>query len=259
MKLANLTRKDLDIVYKGVVLLYTVEDFKNFITFYESDVANVVRKLFNSGLPIDRWDHFLVNSPAGITLNAAVNKCKIAGGSPFIEMDKISNEVNIAKLEVISRGDILVQQKNGSYFYIRDESQYDIDIISEDYEFSLDIKYHIGKNTKYINLENDPELEQHTKDFMKENDENFSYILNLRNCDKYKLSKIFKLFVKNGGESLYLYTTGMDTLQMRDYIQIAIDAGIKKGLFEFNAGKDQDIVDVMDEFSYNMDIEYKFL
>lgn len=258
MQLVNLTNKSKPYLdYKDVVLIRTAEDFKAFIEFYKGDAKKVVTQVLKSGVPKDRWDHLYFKSPAGIAFMAAVAKCNIAGGAPLLLMDELGDETLHSKLNIILRGHTLVQQQIGSYFGIEDESEWDIKVLSEDYDFGLTKTHKIPMGTKYINLENDPELEQHTLDFMKENDPNFSYVLNLRNYSKDDLVKVFKTFVQRGGESLYLYTTGLDVPQIKEYLEAAVEAGVKAAKFEFNAG-DQGFIPILERCT-EMKIDYDFL
>lgn len=259
MELVNLKHKTMNLFYKNMTLLSTLEDLEEYIKFYEDDVKKVTTKVLKSNVPSSRYDHLYFTSPAGLAFMAGVQVCKIRGGIPFIEMDKAGEEMINNKGKAIINGKIVVQNPNGSYFTVENLDDYEVQVLSDKVTFEVPKVFHVGTNPKYINLENDPDLEEHTKNFMKENDENFSYILNLRNFYNNDLEVIFKRFVYRGGKSLYLYTTGLDIEQMRNYIQVAIDSGIKEGLFEFNAGENPEIINVMEEFNSKMNIQYKFL
>ena len=111
--------------------------------------------------------------------------------------------------------------------------------------------YVINKNTKYINLENDPELEEHTIKYLTSIDPNYSYICELRNYNIEELVEIFKDFQDNGGDTVYVYTTGMDVPQMYDYTEAIVQSGIKKVEFEFNAGYDMEHDGIIEDLKIN--------
>lgn len=96
--------------------------------------------------------------------------------------------------------------------------------------------YTIKENTQYINLENDPELEERTRQYLGERDANYSHILNLHKFSKANLVKVFTEFKANGGSIVHVYTTGTNVPQMYEYFDAAKEAGLNDFVFEFNAG-----------------------
>jgi len=108
--------------------------------------------------------------------------------------------------------------------------------------FEHKVKYWIRPGTKYMNLENDWELEKDAVEWLRNNDKNYSYITELSTLHlRYQLPHLMKEFVDNGGTHIYVYTTGQNFMQMYDYSKVAIRAGIKNFVFDFNSGMDNNI------------------
>lgn len=93
----------------------------------------------------------------------------------------------------------------------------------------------INDKTQYINLENDPHLEEHTRQYLGQRDPKFSYILNLGGYSKDALVQVFTEFKAKGGKTVYVYTTGMNVPQMYEYFDAAQKAGLHDFEFHFNA------------------------
>ena len=128
---------------------------------------------------------------------------------------------------------------------------------NEPYDPTEEATYEIKENTKYINLENDAELEKHTLKHFKEVDPNYSYVCNLRSFSQAELIKIFKEFKANGGETAYLYTTGFDVDQVFEYSYALQEAGITKIDFEFNSGITDKLQDALDTLGETMTVSAK--
>ena len=147
---------------------------------------------------------------------------------PFLVTGKIQSIENL-----INRGEKVLINSVGGYCYLMD----DMEIIEETkFVLTKPNTVDIKKNTKYINLENDAELEQHTIDYLTPIDPNFSSVCRLRDFNKEELVEIFEKFLENGGEMVYVYTTGIDERQMWEYTSAIIDSGIMRVEFEFNCG-----------------------
>lgn len=104
-------------------------------------------------------------------------------------------------------------------------------------------KVYMPDNPRVINLENDWEPEEKAIEWM-ENEYGrgkYAYITELRLITKRHLGFIFDDFVKKGGHTVYVYTTGSNHEQMYEYSEIAMLSGLKKFIFDFNCGMDDDI------------------
>ena len=125
------------------------------------------------------------------------------------------------------------------------------------YDPTEETTYEINENTKFINLENDADLERHTIKHLKKVDPNYSYVCNLRSFSFDELVDIFRKFKANGGEAAYLYTTGFDIDQVHEYCEALQEAGITKIDFEFNSGITDQLQEALDTIAENMSISVK--
>lgn len=140
----------------------------------------------------------------------------------------ISNGMYIA-LSLVNGSYMCFEKADRNFKIIKSKAEY----------FSGELK----ENSKYINLENDPKLEIFTMDELSKIDENYSHILNLRHLSDNALRNTLKRFVKNGGDTVWQYTTGGDVEQMYSYSEIAIKAGVQHFIFYFNSGENEKIKD----------------
>ena len=84
-------------------------------------------------------------------------------------------------------------------------------------------------------------MEDFAKKYLSKKDECYSYVLNLYSFSQEELRAIFEEFKQEGGEILYVYTTGLNVPQMYAYTEAAMKAGIKNFEFDFNSGINDDI------------------
>jgi hypothetical protein len=134
----------------------------------------------------------------------------------------------------------------------------DCTIVAErEVDFSFKPTYSIKPDTSYINLENDPKLEDFSKKYLQSKDENYSYIVNLGHHSKEQLTDIFSEFVINGGHTVYVYTTGMKTDQMYQYFDIAYNCGINNFEFDFNSGITPAIQDFLNYAKTKATVSFK--
>lgn len=127
---------------------------------------------------------------------------------------------------------------------------------SEDIEvFPTEAKYYIGKNSKVINLENDFELENEATDYMRTNFKSYSYIKDMKVLTDTQFLNIFNEFVAQGGDTVYVYTTGVDYEQMYEYSRYALQSGLKNFIFDFNSGIGKDINRFIDWLSERANVK----
>lgn len=229
MKQATVKTK-FDEVYTAL-LLETFVDVNEYAELLQSGVTELTVRLMKSNVSPDRWDHLLGKDDAGGIYAAGYTAATIKGTNPIFEVPSLVDGKLHAITKYILDGEtILVNPAGGfcpcveGYHTILDVTEY-----VQDYSDSAVIK----DDTRYINLENDPELEQHTIDYLSKWDPNFSYIVNLRKFSTDELTDLFIEFKKKGGNTVYVYTTGMDTEQMFEYTDAMIRAYISDVEFEF--------------------------
>ncbi len=247
MKKVDILDTKLGMNYHDYILLETISDWYAYKTLAFDDLSMAHCKVMNSSVPNDRWDHFNISGIGACAFTTAVMKANINGGNPILDSIKGLDETTDYKRDLIERGERVVVNSNGGFFWLLPHHE----IVNEecwDGDSNRDHLVCIRDNTVLLNLENDPELEQHSIDYMSERDENYSYILDMRGWSYGAMKHHFTEFKDNGGESLYVYTTAMDVPQVDMYLKLAVDCGIMKAIIELNAGTSTELTRVMDRY-----------
>lgn len=225
------------------IMLSTPEELLEYSAHVSEKVVEQTTRLLKSQANPNRWDHMITATPEGSILAGALASCKIKGGRPIFEMDAVMQRKFMNMLEHIAKGEHVLVNSRGGYCTMHE----DFEILSTSVlDTGFKPTHVINKNTTYINLENDPELENRTKQYLGERDPNFSYVLNLRKYDKTALTAVFNDFKANGGKIVHVYTTGMDVPQMYDYFEAAQTAGLNDFVFEYNSGISEGIQGFID-------------
>ena len=240
------------------LMLDSIEDVIEYSGTLCKGVENTLKRLISSKVDISRWDHMVGrNDPDGV-MGAAITKSWIIGTNPIYEVGPIADQKIKNMLNSVQAGETILVNSVGGYCPFT-EGYHKI-IEESEYVSVRERTYVINKNTKYINLENDPKLEEHTIEYLTSIDPNYSYICELREYDVDELVKIFKEFQDNGGDTVYVYTTGINVVQMFEYSDAIIQSGIKKVEFEFNAGYDEEHDDVIKLLKTNdVDVSVKYV
>lgn len=237
------------------VLIDTMEDLLDHLSLCESSTIKELLKLFKSDLPVEKWDHYKPSMEAG-ALSMSVALSKIEGTNPIYSIDRCLSEISKNKINSFIKHGAIFINKMGGYFPFQEKS---VRIISEKPFIKEDILskfYRVPDNTKNLNLENDPELEPYTvKNLSKLEGDHFSYVTCLRDFSNEKLLKIMKKFVKNGGDTLWVYTTGSDTLQMHVYMDLSLEAGINNFVFKFNSGNNDKLTKLLHKYDKHPDVK----
>lgn len=214
------------------ILLENADALMEYMEYTSELVVEQMKRLIKSKAHVERWDHMITNTPEGSLLAATILHCKMHGKNPILEMDGIMQQKFLHMLQAIIKGNRVLVNSVGGYCTMLPSWEIDT---QEDMYIGFQPTHVINENTQYINLENDPELESHTRQFLGERDKNFSYVLNLHKYDKDALVKVFTEFKVKGGSIVYVYTTGMNVPQMYDYFEAAKTAGLNDFVFHFNA------------------------
>lgn len=217
------------------IQLKTINDVHEYMEHLGHDVSEAIAKLIRSDIMPENWDHVRMSGSKGGVLRASVMTAYVKETNPLYEIDSLIQTKLMNMMKEIVKGEVVLVNMNGGYCTFSED--YHTILCEVEFDDTPKDTSVINKNTKYINLENDPELEKRTIEYLSQQDKNYSYVLNLRNYDVAALTEIFKSFVQNGGEVVYVYTTGLDVQQMFDYSEALIAAGIKHVEFEFNCGK----------------------
>lgn len=240
------------------IILSSLEDILEYQQLLTRNTVDTFSYVAKNNIPVDRWDHYGSNGDYGNSFNLTIQTCKLSGGRPVLEFDKITNSKCLNMSKIINMGRDVVVNKNGGYCDFC-PTRHEILEYCGDFKSSTNKAAVIKENTKYINLENDPVLERHSKDFLNKVDSNYSYVLRLCEFSKDELISVFKDFKSKGGEVVYVYTTGSNVSQMWEYCNAVIAAGLKNIVFEFNAGEiegHQDLFEFLVNNSINLQYNY---
>lgn len=214
------------------MLVDTPEALMAFMEHTSSRVVAEVSHLIREKADIESWGDIPRTTPAAGILAATVAHCKLHGKNPIYELDGIINKRFSNMLGEILDGNRVLINSAGGYCFMLPEWE----IETEEPVYLGWVPTHVvNEQTQYINLENDPYLEAHTRQYLGQRDPKFSYILNLGGYSKDALVKVFTEFKASGGKVVYVYTTGMNVPQMYEYFEAAQLAGLNDFEFEFNS------------------------
>lgn len=235
-------------IAEDVRILNCAKDVAEYIQEFSDEAVTDFSR--SCRVPQSRISH--LNNGSCVTTANILSEMR--GTSLANEMSSLIHQKSLNLLRAIGEGETVIVNSSGGYTYLTDE--YEILSIKDHNRYDT---YHIGNNSKYINLENDAELEQRTIDYLSNKEDDFSYILNLKRYNKKELCRVFKEFQSNGGETVYVYTTGIDVEQMYTYMNCAISSDISKFEFEFNAGITEEISKFIHKYKRLSYIDFKVI
>ncbi len=243
MKLAKIKWNGEEEIRENI-LLSTVQEVYEYSQMTSDTAASNISEWLKGRIPPNRWDHYIRNTGTwGNPLVSAVSEMFITGKNAIYTVDThIHKKYTNMCLGVIA-GHKIVVNKVGGYCYLTDKLHEVISI--EDFIKDNPRFYVINEGTQWMNLENDPQVEERTKEYLGAIDPNFSYICHLHQYAEVELRVIFKEFKDKGGIGIHVYTTAGNITQMEEYSRAIVHAGIKNVIFEFNAGINDDIVEVV--------------
>lgn len=227
-----------------------------FLEWQRDNILADFTTILKSGIAYDRWDHFSGKTIKTIHAMACI---KLLRGdvAPFNVHQQSLSEYAMSFFSGFDRckeDEVLVVNNNGGYTYFKKN---ELGVIKD---FVIDVmqNVHLVANSKIITIENDPMLEEWTKETVKVP---FSYILELRKFTSDQLKTAFwdwKKTITNcvHGSTLLVYTTGIDFEQMKKYLTVAKSAHIDVVLLIPSAGHSL-LFDTAVEFgkSINLDVQ----
>lgn len=235
MKYANVTTnvgcnaKSQSMTYYNRIILENIEDLQEYFNYTQDEIVEGVRIVLKSNVSPDSYDHLVRQNVFGGLLATSFTDCQMKGGNPLINLDKVVTQKFINFTRHILAGEKIMLNQVGGYCFVGDGT---IEWINAP---DNKLTCTINTGTKYINLENDPVLEQYSKDYLSLVDKNYSYVTNMFRMRAADFNIVFNDFVDAGGTTVFVYTTGMDVDQMFVYFDSAVDTGIKNFEFVFNA------------------------
>ena len=247
-----LTKFDEEAKYTA---LTTVDDVNDYAESLGHHVENAVTRMLKSKVPIDRWDHMITRDDQGGVIGAAVQTANVRGTNPIYEVGPLYDQKIQSFFQMVAAGTTILVNSNGGYCPF--DPDYHTIIEEVEYTAPEKFKYKIKKGTKYINLENDPNLEPNAANYLRKVDPNYSWITNLYNVSEDRLCEILTEFREAGGEVVYVFTTATNVEQMYLYSRCIIDAGIRKVEFKFSVEPiEQDVKEVIKHLEdFNIEVE----
>lgn len=243
MKYANVKQNNM--LYENRIILLTVEDVYRYFDAIEPEFQNGIKSLIKTSETMERWGHLIRHNNFGSLLAMASAKTYINGGNTLLELAKVYDLKMFNMITYIISGKRIMVNDVGGYCFINHNS-----IIEYIDEPVRKIDYYISEHASYINLENDPILEDYTvRNFPDRS--RISYIFNSFSLTQDELSCILQEFKSKGGYGIWQYTTAMDIDQLYMYINTGISVGLTDFIINFNAGTNKDIEDLI-EFYKNL-------
>ncbi|HSE99778.1 MAG TPA: hypothetical protein VLA48_02690 [Nitrososphaeraceae archaeon] len=241
------------------ILFESLDDVKYIKEALKKAENGVITKFAKSGESAERLDHIIggfkplekaIASLSCLTkLTHDINPIYSLGNSSGIYLKSLTSQ--------LMQGREVFQNKNGGLCPV--EFSLEVLEVLEDNLSKIedDPTYSIRENSKVINLENDWYLESKALDYMNKRFGNYtySYIKDLKTTSEASYKYIFKKFKEQGGEYIYVYTTGIDVEQMYEYSFHALDANLTKFIFDFNRGLDKNIQKFIDWLSERAEVE----
>lgn len=219
-----------------------VEQYSNIIQFYGEKAIKKILKNGINNIPPDHLITGMEGHEKGLSMFAHY-RAKFNKSNTLREMDGAVNQYLDSLIKIVQGFDKAFINVNGGIMPVKDNLMEIRNVENIKWKSDKRNSYVIRKDTKVINLENDPCLERNSKDYMEEiiKDNEYSLITELILFDKEDLKSVFKEFIEKGGETVFVYTTGRNVQQMYDYSNAAIEAGLNHFIFDFNSGTNEEI------------------
>lgn len=227
--------------YEGI-LLRNHEDLWQYMEVCSKEIELGIRSVFKSSEPAERWDHLLSTGDGGVfagLFTMSIAESRMKGLNPLMNLDAVILRKYMAMTKSLNEGNIIVINKMGGWC-INGDNEY---VIHGEEPYSPMRNYYIGKKgqTRLINLENDPFVEEFTRVHLYKADNNYSIIKNMFHWKKADFIEVLSEFKRAGGEGIWVYTTGSDVDQMYIYTISALEVGLHEFNFIFNAGRTPEI------------------
>lgn len=250
MKYANVTQNNLS--YENRIIVESTGDLLEYFDSIEPEFRAGITALLKTKEPMGRWDHLIRSNNFGSVLAMAVTKTGMNGGNTLFELAKVYDKKLFTMMKYIIDGRVIMINNVGGYCFVSTDAN--VEYITKP---SKKIDYFIAKNPNYINLENDPFLEDYTVNYFQRNNQSLSHVLNSFSLTKDELKEILTEFKSKGGIGVWQYTTAMDIDQLYMFIDTGIKVGLTEFIMNFNAGSNQDIVDLIDHYNKISNIKFE--
>lgn len=233
-------------------LLESVKDLEDYREMSDTRFMKGINSVIQSHVPIERWNNVANKNEFSSIFRFAIAEAHAKGESVLKELANIYDVKMLNMFNSILDGKKLIVNSLGGYCFLTHD---DYEIIDS---YSKKMTYKIDNGTKFINLENDPTLEDFTINHLSKLDKNFSYILEASSLSKDELFDILIKFKNAGGIGIWQYTTASNIEQLYMFIDIGIEIGLKQFMIYFNAGNNMDIKELIAKYEINENIDFKY-
>lgn len=219
------------------ILLESLSDLQDYTNFLQKKPLAMARKILKLSEPIERVDHCFDSFEAKekAILQLSIHRSNVSGKNLIYCLDSATSSLIQSLAKHLAKGAVFLNQ-SGGFCPMRLLEMVSISGVVNSDELKPP-NVNIKQGSKFLILENDPQLEAKAIKICSKNlDDSFSYIVNLRELSSLQLRRTFQQFITQGGEGLYVYTTGSDIEQLYEYVSIACQTGMKKIVFTFTAG-----------------------
>lgn len=255
----------------SVIAEYILIENEDDLTEYENLLTNAageqIRKCLTSPLFPDKVDHMLGARDMGTQLLAVAHIEASAHQLTHEKPDILNNPLYrietaaAAKIAAFRRAlgrdhHILVGSAGGYMFHMPGRTE-----ILETYDKRPESgapKPFVRPGNKIIVLENDWTIPSESRAFLDRRSggwTNWSNIVGLRDYTHEQLVELLRQFKTDGGEEVFVYTTGADVPQMFDYTDALIEAGLTKLILYFVDGATDKHADYFKKFRPVLNIE----
>lgn len=246
------------------ILIENEEDLAEYEQLLDNAAGQQIAKCLHSPLFPDKVDHMLGAHDMGTQLLAVAHieasAHQVSHPEPHILNNPLFRIQNAATRKIailrkiLSNGNKpLIGSAGGFMWYMPDRmeilSTYDKKPQGAPVPF-----LRVGHKT--IVLENDWELPRESVRYLDKlrGWGNYSVIRGLRDYNHTQLVALLKQFKDNGGEEVFVYTTGLDVSQMFDYTHAILEAGLNKLVLYFTGGSDEKHVEYFEKFGPALNI-----
>lgn len=216
--------------------LASEEELEEYIEYESPRLTKSIQGILRSRVP----DHYSDYASGFVYHNLySFNNKNIVEGAA--KVDAALYEKYDRMRSSIKEGIPVLVNREGGYCFFREDYH---ELVSDLEDANMDCEFHqICNRAEIINLENDPSTERYTLDHFRElrkdkySTDDLSTICHLRMYEDKQLLSLLKKFVRNGGDTLFQYTTAMDVDQMFHYTRLCLKAGIKRYIFHLEASE----------------------
>lgn len=228
-----------DQTHYGMLLIRNIDDVEALIEWQKSEIERTWKRVFQSGLSPDCYDHFSGATVFKTIWAGMTMKLNLRGGKAYELFDDEFRDYflrTIDRVRELKEGEFIAINKNGGFFIGTDGMIIDKPGSRERDHSVSETSHDIADyGTKYLVLENDDTVDPWTVEWMKNNGRGYgshrthSYICNLRayQDDDKGRQDLKSLFFRwndrshqKEGRAYFIYTTALDVEQMRWYIDL---------------------------------------